>query len=157
MIMLYFSSILQATNQQSVEVSPFSILKSNARESVNDSIKIVRQSIIEGHLQKYYFANIRFLDINTGISTYNILTVNKEHKVNKDFTIVLHVCKKDSEDILAPLNLALISIKKNNKIFLEGWIFSQHTSLFLPKIDDHYIYLDSCSHQDSLDAIKDIK
>ena len=107
---------------------------------------IVKQSIIQGNLISYRVAKIRLLDYNLGVNFYLKLFINEEFRYNNDIVIILQKCKKDSQNILNPLNMALIFIKRNNQLFYNDWIFSQNSAFALPKIDNKFIYLTSCEN-----------
>ena len=83
--------------------------------------------------------------------------VNEEYKFNEETIIALRECKKDSKDILNPLNFAFIEIKNADKALFGGWIFSKNTSISLPKIDDQYVYLSNCNCKKSSNSEEWIK
>ena len=107
---------------------------------------IVKQSIIRSNLISCRVAKIRLLDYNLGINFYIKLFINEEFRYNNNIVIILQKCKKDSQNIFNPLNMALIFIKRNNQLLYKDWIFSQNSALALPKIDNKFIYLTSCEN-----------
>ena len=139
----------KAADQQEEIESPFSVLEEDIYTSNNNEIDIVKQPIIEGEPEHCDSAKIRFLDYNTGISTYTTIAINEKYDFNEEIIISLRECKKDPKDILNPLNFAFISIKNADQLIFEGWIFSKNTSVSLPKIDDKYVYLNNCNCENS--------
>lgn len=134
----------KATDQHEEIESPFSVLEEDIYTSNNNEIDIVKQPIIEGEPKQCDSAKIRFLDYNSGISTYTTIAINEKYDFNEEVIISLRECKKDPKDILNPLNFAFITIKNTDQLIFEGWIFSKNTSVSLPKINDKYVYLSSC-------------
>ena len=135
----------KAADQQEEIESPFSVLEEDIYTSNNNEIDIVKQPIIEGQPEQCDSAKIRFLDYNSGISTYTTIAINEKYDFNEEVIISLRECKKDPKDILNPLNFAFITIKNTDQLVFEGWIFSKNTSVSLPKIDDKYVYLSNCN------------
>jgi hypothetical protein len=135
----------QAADQQKEVESPFNVLEEDIYTSNNNEIDIVKQPIMEEKPEQCDSAKIRFLDYNTGISTYTTIAINEKYDFNEKITISLAECKKDPKDILNPLNFAFITIKNADQLIFEGWIFSKNTSVSLPKVDDKYVYLSSCN------------
>ena len=145
LVFLFSLIAVAAADQQEKFDSPFSALEEDIYKSNNSEIDIINQPIIEGKLERCDSAKIRLLNYNTGKNSYVTIVVNKEYKFNDETIIALRECKKDSKDILNPLNFAFIEIKNTDKILFEGWIFSKNTSISLPKIDDQYVYLSNCN------------
>ena len=147
-ILVFLCSLVinaQAADQQETVDSPFSVLEEDIYTSNNNEMDIVKQPIIDWQPEQCDSAKIRFLDYNTGISTYTTIAINEQYDFNEKTTISLGECKKDPKDILNPLNFAFITIKNADQLIFEGWIFSKNTSVSLPKIDDKYIYLSNCN------------
>jgi hypothetical protein len=140
-----FITTANAADQQEEVESPFSVLEEDIYTSNNNDIDIVKQPIVEEEPEQCDSAKIRFLDYNTGISTYTTIEINAQYDFNEKITISLAECKKDPKDILNPLNFAFITIKNSDQLIFEGWIFSKNTSVSLPKVDDKYIYLSNCN------------
>ncbi len=144
LVFLWSLAITAKATDQQIE-SPFNVLEEDIYTSNNNEIDIVKQPIIEGVPEQCDSAKIRFLDYNTGISTYTTITINEKYDFNEETIISLRECKKDPKDILNPLNFAFISIKNADQLIFEGWIFSKNTSVSLPKINDKYVYLNNCN------------
>lgn len=146
LIFLYSYSItVKATTLQEEKASPFSVLEEDLYISNSNEIDIIKQPIIQGELKRCHSAKLRLLDYYTGISTYVTIAIGTEYKLSTESVISLQECKKDSKDILNPLNFAFISIRDSNKLIFKGWIFSKNTSISLPKVNDKYIYLNNCN------------
>lgn len=145
LVFLFSSTAIEATDQQEKLDSPFSVLEEDIYKSNNGEIDIINQPIIEGKLERCDSAKIRLLNYNTGKNSYVTIVVNEEYKFNEETIIALRECKKDSKDILNPLNFAFIEIKNADTVLFGGWIFSKNTSISLPKIDDQYVYLSNCN------------
>ena len=106
-----FTITAQADDQQKEVESAFNVLEEDIYASNNNEIDIVKQPIIKEKPEQCDSAKIRFLDHNTGISTYTTIAINEKYDFNEKITISLAECKKDPKDILNPLNFAFITIK----------------------------------------------
>ena len=132
-------------NTKKRPIAIFSIQHINNTVDIHNNI--VKQPLIEGSLENYNIAKIRLLDYNTGSNTYISIPIKKTVHYKRTICITLKQCKKESKTILNPLNIALVSVKKGNKIIYEGWLFSQNTAFSLPKINNKFIYLISCNNK----------
>ena len=145
LVFQFSSKAVEAADQQEKVNSPFSVLEEDIYKSNNSEIDIINQPIIKGESEQCDSAKIRLLNYNTGKNSHVTIVVNEEYKFNEETIIALRECKKDSKDILNPLNFAFVEIKNADKVLFEGWIFSKNTSVSLPKIDDRYLYLSNCN------------
>ena len=133
-------------NDDDSDKSPFSVLDEDVYE-LNTNLDITKQSIIQGELQSFNLAKIRILDYNTGDSLDKEIKIEEKLQLVDQVFINLKECKKDSKDILNPVSMAFITIIKDDELKFEGWIFSNNTSISLPKVDDKFVYLTSCDNQ----------
>ncbi|MFQ3307445.1 MAG: hypothetical protein ACI8ZF_000695 [Candidatus Midichloriaceae bacterium] len=125
--------------------SPFSVLNEDVINSDNN-FSIINQNLInDDNVIKLEKANIRVLDYNTGQSKSHEINIGEIHNITEKNSIYIYKCLKEGNDVLNPLNMALISIDTEGKNVYLGWIFTKITSSSLPKINNNFIYLSNCS------------
>jgi hypothetical protein len=136
--------VKQQNVNEEASPSPFSILKDMHNLNNEDDLVIIKQAINPHEMAVFSNATVRLLQYSTGISANYTIKKGEDHKCNDNISITLRECKREQDNVLHPVNMALISISNNQNIVFEGWIFARNSSLSSPKIDDYFVYLEEC-------------
>jgi hypothetical protein len=138
------NSYANTIDKSATNNSAFSVLNDGLYKQDSNDVLIVKQQINIGDTESLIAAKIRLLKINTGISTEYDITKDDPFEYIQDTYITLHDCKKEKDAVLNPLHMALISIKNDDDMIFNGWIFTNNPSVSLPNINKTLLYLIEC-------------